>query len=253
MDGETKKIELSNRFFVLIAILIGGLVVSYLGQLVYQFISLPQNYPQEITITGEGKTFAKPDIATVSLGVKTEGLKSADVVNQNNEKMNAIINSVKELGVEDKDIQTTAYYLTPVYDYSEWSGRVFRGYSLDQRVSVKIRNFEKISDILDKAASEGSNNISDLQFSVEDPEKARSEARKQAIEQAKTKATSFAADAGLRIVKLVSVSEGYSPVPTRYGLGGSEDMMLEKASIAPQIESGQLEITSTVYLTYRVR
>lgn len=252
MEEENKKIELSNRFFILIAILVIGLVLSYLGQMAYQFNSLPQNYPQEITITGEGKSFAKPDIANVSLGVKTEGMKSADVVNKNNEKMNAIISSIKELGVEDKDIQTTAYYLTPLYDYTEWSGRVFKGYSLDQRVSVKIRNFEKISDILDKATADGANNIGDLQFSVEDPEKARSEAREKAIEQAKVKAINLAADAGLKIVKLVNISEGYSPVQPRYATGGG-DMMLKEANVAPQIESGQLEINSTVYLTYRVQ
>jgi hypothetical protein len=252
MEEENKKIELSNRVFILIAILVLGLVVSYLGQMAYQFSSLPQNYPKEITITGEGKVFAKPDIATVSLGVKTEGAKSADVVSQNNEKMNAIISSVKELGVEDKDIKTSAYYLTPVYDYSEWSGRVFRGYSLDQRITVKIRNFEKISDILDKATTEGANNISDLQFSVEDPEKSRSDARKEAIGQAKAKAEKFAADSGLKLVKLVNISEGYYPVPG-YGLGGAGDSMLKEANVAPRIEAGQLEINSTVYLTYRVR
>ncbi len=252
MEEETKKIEFSNRVFLLAAVLIAVVAISYLGQMMYQFSSLPQNFPQEITITGEGKVFVKPDIALVNLGVQTEAKKSADAVNQNNEKMNAIIKAIKDLGVDEKDIKTSAYNLYPVYDYTE-AGRVFIGYSLNQQISVKIRNFEKISDILDKATSEGANTISDLQFTVDDLEKARAEAREKAIEQAKGKALVLAGQAGLKLVKLVNVSEGYAPSPEPiYGKGGAMNVM-EKSTVAPDIQSGQSEISATVYLTYRVR
>lgn len=252
MEEETKKIEFSNRVFILAAGLIIVIAISYLGQMMYQFSSLPQNFPQEITITGEGKVFVKPDIVLVNLGVKTEAKKSVDAVNKNNEKMNAIIKAVKNLGVDEKDIKTSAYNLYPIYDYPE-SGRIFVGYSLDQQISVKIRDFDKISDILDKATSEGANTIGDLQFTVDDLEKAKTEAREKAIEQAKAKALVLANQAGLKLIKLVNVSEGYasSPEPI-YGRGGGIDA-LEKTSIAPDIQPGQSEINTTVYLTYRVR
>ncbi|MBI2054446.1 MAG: SIMPL domain-containing protein [Candidatus Staskawiczbacteria bacterium] len=250
MEEETKKIELSNRFFALASVLTAGLIVFYIGQAVYQLLTLPQNYPQDIVITGEGKAYAKPDVAIAKLGVKTEAVKSGDAVNKNNEAMNKIIQAVKDLGVEEKDIQTTAYNLTPVYDYTEM-GRIFKGYSLEQQVAVKIRNFEKIGDVLDGASKNGANTIGDLQFTIDDPETARAEARKKAVDQAKAKAQSLADDAGLRIVKLVNISEGYNDVPPIYGYGGG--VMMEKASAIPQIESGQLEITASVYLTYRVK
>ena len=249
---EIKKIEFSNRVFILAIVLIVAMAISYLGQMAYQFSSLPQNYPQEITITGEGKVFVKPDIALVKLGVKTETEKSADAVSQNNEKMNEIIKAVKTLGVDDKDIKTSAYNLYPVYDYTE-KGRVFVGYTLDQQINVKIRNFDAISDILDKATEKGANTISDLQFTVDDLEKAKAEARQKAIEQAKEKASVLASQAGLTITKLVNISEGYASSPQpMYGMGSASDM-LEKVSVAPTIETGQSEINTTVYLTYRVR
>lgn len=249
---ETKKIEFSNRVFILAIVLIVAIAISFLGQMMYQFSSLPQNYPQEITITGEGKVFIKPDIAVVNLGVKTETEKSADAVNQNNEKMNEIIKAVKTLGVDEKDIKTSAYNLYPVYDYTE-RGRIFVGYTLDQQINVKIRKFDTISDILDKATEKGANTISDLQFTVDDLEKAKAEAREKAITQAKEKAIVLANQAGLRIVKLVNISEGYASSPQpMYGMGGASDMS-EKVSIAPTIEAGQSEINTTVYLTYRVR
>jgi len=250
---ETKKIDFSNRIFILTTALIIGLVVFFIGQMMYQFNSLPQNYPQEITITGEGKVFVKPDVALISVGVKTEEKKSVDAVNKNNEKMNAIIKAVKELGVEEKDIKTSAYNLYPVYDYRE-SGRVFIGYSLNQQINVKIRNFDKISDILDKATSEGANSISDLQFTIDDLEIARAIAREEAIEKAKAKAIVLANQAGFKIVKLVNISEGYSSTPQPlYSSKGGAGIMMEDSSIAPTIETGQSEINTIVYLTYRVR
>jgi uncharacterized protein YggE len=154
------------------------------------------------------------------------------------------------LGVDEKDIQTTLYNLNPIYDYTERS-RVFRGYSLDQQVRVKIRNFDKISAVLDKATSLGANTVGDLQFIVDDQEKVRAEARTKAIEQAKEKADSLIKGTGLRIVKLISVSEGYyGPLP--YG-GGYSGVALKEDALLPRIEPGQTEVATSVTLTYRIR
>lgn len=252
----TKTIELSNRFFYLITILIIGIVASYLGTLIYQFKNLPQNYPQQISVTGEGKAYAKPDIALVNLGVHSEATKSQDAVDKNNTIMNDIIKAVKDLGIDEKDMKTTSYNLSPLHDYTQ-KGRVFKGYSLDQQLQVKIRNFEKISDVLDKASSLGANTIGDLQFTVDNPETARAEARAKAIEQAKEKAVSLFAQSGLKMGKLVNVYEGgfggcgYGgcTVPT-YGMGRALD---KTASVAPEIQPGQSEINTTVTLTYWIK
>ena len=218
----------------------------------YQFQSLPQNIDQDLSVSGTGKVYIKPDIALVSLGVKTQALKSQDAVNQNNEKMTAITKAVKDLGVEDKDIQTTNYNLSPVYDWTE-SGRIFKGYSLDQAISVKIRNFDKINDILDKATSAGANTVGDLQFTIDDREKALSEARTKAISEAKVKAQNLARESGLRLVKLVNVyeSNGYYPQPM-YGMGDSA-MAKEVSSVAPSIQTGQMEVSATVNLIYKIK
>jgi len=61
--------------------------------------------------------------------------------------------------------------LNPVYDWTDWGGRTFKGYSLDQKITVKIRNFDKINDILDKATASGANDVGQLQFTVDDMEK----------------------------------------------------------------------------------
>lgn len=246
---ETKTIEISQKLFYLLVALVLLVAIFALGELSYKFKSLPENVAREISVTGEGKAFTKPDIAIINLGVSSQGFKSQDVVNQNNEKMNKVIKSVKDLGIEDKDIRTTIYNLSPLYDYTE-SGRIFRGYSLEQQIQVKIRNFDKINDVLDRATSSGANTVGGLQFTLEDMEKVKSEARKEAVNQAKNKAKSLFESVGLEMGEIVSINEGYSSIPQPYGLGGSVSFM--EKSVSPQIESGQLEVNVTVTLTYRI-
>jgi hypothetical protein len=253
MDEQfVKRFELSDRVFILSGILVLAVIGLIVGSLIYQFQSLPQNIQQDLSVSGTGKIYAKPDIALVSLGVKTQALKSQDAVNQNNEKMTAITKAVKDLGVEEKDIQTTSYNLSPVYDWTE-SGRIFRGYSLDQSISVKIRNFDKINEILDKATATGANTVGDLRFTVDDREKVLSEARTKAIAEAKIKAQNLAKESGLKLVRLVNIyeSSNYYPQPG-YGMGGA-DMAKEISSIAPSIQTGELEITANMTLIYRVK
>lgn len=251
---EIKKLELSNRVFYLAVVLIAGVFVSFVGGVFYQFSSLPQNYPQEITVSGEGKVYAKPDIAMVSLGLKTEGNSVKDITQTNITAMNSIIADLKKLGIEDKDIQTTQYSITPQYNWTEKNGQVPNGYAVEQSVSVKIRNFEKIGNVFEIATNHGANTVGGLQFSIDDPAKVQADAREKAIAEAKNKALVLAKQSGLSIVKLVNISEGYaSPSPMMYskdavGMGSNAEL-----SIAPTIQPGQTEVNTTVYLTYRVR
>lgn len=242
---------MENKVFILSSVLVLVVAVFLMGFLMYSFQSLPQNAPQDITVSGTGKAYIKPDIANVNLGVTTNATKSQDTVNQNNEKMNAIILAVKKLGVEDKDIQTTLYNLSPVYDYTQY-GSKFKGYSLNQQITVKIRNFDKINDILDAATTNGATNVGDLQFTVDNMDKVRADARTKAIADAKQKAQALASESGLKLVKLVNISEsnyGNYPQPL-YGMGVAKEI---SSSVAPSVQTGQMEIDSTISLTYKVK
>ncbi len=255
---ETKTIEISKNIFKLVAALIAVVGIFMLGELFFQFQSLPQNASHEINVTGEGKAYAKPDVATINFGVHSEGQTSQEAVSKNNAIMDNVIKAIKGSGVQDKDIQTTLYNLSPNYQYQSpvpmmypYPGkRTVNGYSLDQQIQVKIRNFDKINEILEKASSNGANTIGELQFTVDDIEKVKSEARAKAIAEAKEKANSLFAQSGLSGAKLVNVSEGYAPYPQPlYGAVNKESATV----VAPQIQTGQQEVDVTVTLTYVVR
>jgi len=251
MPEETKKIDFSDRLFILALVLIVTLTVSFLIKAALDYRSIPGNYPREIMVSGEGKVYIIPDIATVNIGVENEGTDIAAIIKKNTEKMNAIIDDIKGLGIDEKDIKTTNYNLTPQYNWTESEGRIFTGYKITNTILVKIRNFEKIGDVLSKSTERGANSIGNISFTIEDPEKIIQEAREKAIEQAKTKAESIAESSGLKLVKLLNVQEGYSPYyGTTYekATGGG----IEAAAPAPQIQPGQQEVSTTVTLTYRV-
>ncbi|MEK7664022.1 MAG: SIMPL domain-containing protein [Patescibacteria group bacterium] len=259
MEETKRTIDISDRLYKIILAVIGLAAVFVIGQIMYDFRALPQNFPREITVTGEGKALAKPDIAMISFGVTSESKKSQDAVNQNNQKMNAIIKSIKDLGVGEKDIKTTSYNLYPVYGTERSSPIYYKvidnnitGYRLEQQVEVKIRNFDKINEIIDSATSSGANTVGSLQFTVDDIEKVKAEARLKAIEQAKERAKTLINQAGLRIERLINISEGYGPYPSPiYDLGAGGAVTRE--SVAPQIEPGQTEINVSITLTYRIK
>lgn len=250
---ETKQLELSNRLYLAIAVLIGAIIIFCLTAAVFKFQSIPGNEPRYITVSGQGKVYVVPDIAVVSFGITKEGIDVSSLSSKTNEQMNKIIADIKDLGVDEKDIQTTQYSLTPRYNYVRESGeRILVGYEMTQSISVKIRDFAKIGSIFSVATSSEANIVNSLYFTVDDPEKSKQEAREKAVEQAKEKAVNIAKATGLSLGKLTDVSEGYSTYDSTYnksvGMGGAADAM-----IAPDIQPGQQEVNMTMTLTYRIR
>ena len=269
-----------KRGQLIVAILAGALVVFLLGQLFLQDKSLNQQNANQITVLGDGKVYVKPDVALISSGVTTQDTTVAGVTKSNTDKMNAVIAVLKSLKIDDKDIQSTNYSLTPVYEnYSTpivvpmmypatggvsggavsapammKTGTTLKGYKLEQDIQVKIRDFTKIGDVLAQSTTAGANTIGDLQFTIDNPEQFREQARADAIKKAQANAQNLAKESGIGLGKLINVFEGYSPSPVMYssaakGLGAAAP----DATSIPTIQPGQQEIDVTINLTYQVK
>jgi hypothetical protein len=250
---DEKIVKLLNKTFTLAAVLVVGILVFFVGQMVYQNQALSQQNANQITVSGEGKVYAKPDIAVISLGVTTQGATVADVTTSNTTKMNAVIAAIKNLKVDEKDIQSTNYSLTPLYNWTEKTGNVFQGYTLEQDVQVKIRDFTKIGDVLSQATTMGANLVGGLQFTIDNREQFKEQARAEAIAQAKANAQNLAKESGVNLGKLINVYEGSNREPVVYnsamGMGGAAP----EAVVAPTVQPGQQEIDVTINLTYQVK
>ncbi len=238
---------------MLAAVLVVGVLVFFVGQMFLQQKAIDQQNVNQITVSGEGKVYAKPDVAVVSLGVTTTAITVADVTTKNTDKMNAVIEAIKNLKIDEKDIQTTNYNLTPLYNWTEAAGRIFQGYTLDQNVQVKIRDFTKIGDVLSQGTTKGANLVGDLQFTIDNPEQFKEQARAKAIVQAKSNAKNLSDASGVRLGKIINVYENYIypmySTNTKSGMGGAAP----DATAIPTIQPGQQEIDVTINLTYQVK
>ena len=205
---------------------------------------------QTIAFDGSGKVVGNPDIATVDMGMTTEDTSAQNALKTNNTKMNALIATLKTVGVASADIQTSRFNVYPNYDYSN-SKQTIISYTADQGVTVKIRNLDAISQVLDVAGESGANNVSGLNFTIDNPEALQASAREKAIADAMSKAETLSKELGIKFTKIVNFSEsngGVSPMP----LMSYDKASAGGASVAPSIETGSLDITSNVTLTFEI-
>lgn len=214
-----------------------------------------------ITVSGEGKVFAAPDIAEISFGVQTgRQPTAAEAMKILKDKMSAIHASAVKAGVDEKDIRTESFWLNPVYEWLPRGGQTFRGFEGNQSLRVKVRDLDKTSAVLEAATAAGANQAGNVEFTVDDPEAKRAEARAEAIAQAKQKAERIAADLGVDLGDVLSFNEngggwGGGPVYMRaesaMGVGGAMD---DAKAVPPSVPlpAGQQEIMITVSVTYEL-
>lgn len=206
-----------------------------------------------VSFSGEGKVLAKPDVAVVDFSIVTEAATSKAAQDANSAKSQKVVDFLKKQKIGDKDIKTTAYNIYPQYEYPRYGGvPTIKGYQVNQTLEIKIRDLEKVSIVLDGVVSAGANQVGNLTFKIDDPEKLKAEARAKAIDDAKKKAKELRDQLRISLGKIVNFSEntGGYPVPIMYeamgkGMGGG--------GVAPSVPSGESEITVDVVLTYQIK
>ncbi|MEK7613400.1 MAG: SIMPL domain-containing protein [Patescibacteria group bacterium] len=258
---ESARIEKLAALFLLVA----ALLVAFQAIGALKGLFEPRAaYGNVITVEGVGKVTAIPDIARVSFSVNEEADTAADAQEMAAEKINAALDLLKgELGIEEKDIKTTSYNISPKYSYPRpcYSGfcpeiqyeQTIIGYTASQSIEVKIRDTKTVGDVLVALGGVGIENLSGPSFTIDDPEALKAEAREEAIEQARTKAKELAKDLNVRLVRVTGFWEntgGYYPYAEKaYGLGG--DMAV--SSVAPELPLGESEVQVNVSVTYEIR
>ncbi len=225
------------------------------GRYIGQDIELRNN----ISVSATGEVYTKPDLALTSFSVVSEAKTVAAALNDNTQKMNAVNSFVKSQGVEDKDLKTTGFNISPRYEYQKQVGCVFNcpservlvGYEVRQSLQVKIRDMGKIGQIIEGAANAGANQVGNLQFTVDDQDELKKQAREKAINEAKAKAKELSSQLGVSLIRITNFSEGsasprfmtFDVADEAMGMGGVE---------APKIETGENKITVTVTITYEI-
>ncbi len=221
-----------------------------------------------ISFSGEGKVSAKPDVSVVNFSIVTEAVTSKAAQNDNSAKSKKVVDFLKDQGIADKDIKTRGYNVYPQYSYprpisigvstnmgypvppNDNGNPKITGYQVTQSFEVKVRDLTKVGAVLDGLVAQGANQVNNLGFQIDNPEKIKDEARAMAIADAKAKADSLRSQLGIRLGKIVNYTEGG---------GGYPVYMLEAKTTGgdsgsgPSTPTGENEITVDVTITYQIR
>jgi uncharacterized protein YggE len=201
-----------------------------------------------IQIAGTGAVQARPDIATINIGVSTEDGNPQNAVSRNNAATSKVISEVEAGGIEKKDLRTSNFSVYPQYRTEGENKRQVVTYRVSNTVTVTIRDLDKVGDILTKVVSAGSNQISGPNFSVSNPEKYLDEARKKAVENAMSKANAYASAAGLKLGTILAMSEEATAAPVFRG-----PMAMAKPGGSVPIEAGEESLQAQISLVIELK
>lgn len=241
----------------------------------YKFIGGGTPASSVVSFDGKGEVFAKPDLATISFTIRDSQKEITTAQTKVTEKETAVLAFLEKSGIEKKDIKTEGYNSYPKYDSGVpcygYGAEIMMlkpgvpcrpsepkiiGYEVSEYVSVKVRDLTKAGEIIKGIGSVGISEISGPNFSIENEEELKAQARKMAIDEAKKKAEILARDLGVRLVRIVNFSEnGNYPMPM-YAKGGMMDSAMAvnaPATPSPELPAGENKIISNVVITYEIR
>lgn len=236
-------------------IVVGAIIVAAVAGVYFKWMgALPISVTQTqkastFDVSGEGKVVVVPDEGSVMLGVRKEGRSIKQVQEQVNTIMQDLSAKLKGLGIEDKDIRTSQYSF-----YPDWEQK--GNYTAYAQVEVKIRDLEKVSPALDLVGTLGLENVSGPSFGLSDRlrDKTVKEARAEAIDEAKAKAEELAGLAGMKLGRIVNISEGNVGVPVPMYVPA--EVAMDKESVLETqtpVEPGSNEVVVNVTLSYETR
>jgi len=256
----SKPVHLLGALALLMAIIALG---SY-AQLNFEQIKYANPAPATISVAGEGEVLAVPDIGQFSFSVRADGVDAATAQEQSGTKINDILAYLEEQGIEEKDIKTQDYQLNekwrtekdvcPIGSYCPGGQQVQDGFQVAQTVSVKVRQLDTASGIIAGVGDKGATDISSLNFTIDDIEMVKAEARAKAIADAQAKAVVLANQLGVRVQRLVAYNEDAGAYPIPY-YAKTMDMSADEASSfgGAELPVGEESTKVSVNITYQVQ
>ncbi|MEK7190258.1 MAG: SIMPL domain-containing protein [Patescibacteria group bacterium] len=238
----------------------------------YNFIGGGAPASNTITFDGKGEVSAKPDLATINFTIREDAKEVKDAQNEVTVKETAVLDFLDKSGIEKKDIKTESYNSSPKYEWRQSvcspslddprnpnyicppGKNVLTGYEVSEYISVKIHDLAKTGEIVKGLGAVGVTEINGPNFSIENEDQLKAQARKIAIDEAKAKAEILAKDLGVRLVRIVNFSENGN-YPMMYA--NKRLTMMDSAESAPsptpELPTGENKITSNVTITYEIR
>lgn len=228
-----------------------------------------------LSLSAEGRSRRTPDLASFNVGVVTTGTTAAEALSQNSRQMDSVISALKGAGIGDRDIQTSAVSLQPRYTYPDRDAQILAqrtgqpyvptnqppriiGYEGRNTVQVRVRRLGEMGKIIDTLTRVGANEINGPSFTLDQPKAAEDEARLEAVRIARERAELYARASGMRVARILSISEGagYYPVQQSIGVTGASYAPPPPPPPAPErdapVAPGELTVGASVSMQFEL-
>ncbi len=207
--------------------------------------------PSRLSVAGHGSVRLEPEAASIVLGVDIIDTTLSGAQAQATERMNDILEAVTKAGIAEEDVQTVNYSVNLVRDYDN-EGRPTEviEYQVSNQVSIKVRDLDRLGTLLDAVVTAGANNVYGISFVVDDPAEAASQARRLAVQDARAKAEEMAAEVGMRVGRVLTMSESSAPPPAPEVFESRADV--QGAAQAVPVQTGTSEVAVDVQITYEL-
>ncbi len=205
-----------------------------------------------LSVSAQAESRRVPDVATISTGVVTRAADANAAMRANAEQMEKVMAAIRAAGIAERDIQTSGVNLNPDYRYEENKAPVITGYQASNTVNLKVRDLSKLGKALDALVASGANQVNGPSFEIDQPEAAYDEARQAALKKAQTRAEMYAKSLGLRVRRIVSISEGAGfrpPVPMQMQMMTGSRM---KAEADTAISPGETALSANLDVVFEL-
>lgn len=200
-----------------------------------------------LDVTAEGRTTRVPDVATIRAGVVAQAATAAAALTDNAARMARVLAALRRAGIAPRDIATATIGLAPQYRYADNVPPVITGYQATNGVTIRFRDVARAGAILDALVAEGANQIDGPELSIDKPDAALDEARTDAVRRARARADLYAAAAGMKVVRVISIAEAGQDA----GGGGPRPMLFARAAEAKtEVVPGEKDVTATLSVRF---
>lgn len=213
--------------------------------------ALADEQPSTLVVSGSGEVTAVPDMASFSVSVTNEGATAKEAMAKNTAQMRGVMAQLQAAGVAERDIQTSGINVRP-----RWAGNhqdserppMIVGYGASNSLNVRIEEISTLGGVLDAVLSDGANSLGGIRFGLKDPRPALNEARRLSVTDAREQAELFAEAAGVRLVRIISISPMSHRAP----------MMMEMASFKAMdssdvpVAEGEIRTSADVSITWEI-
>jgi len=242
-----------KTFASIILCIVGALLLINILNISYPISVVTTQKSGELSVIGEGQIDISPDTAYVDAGITVQNVRTVkEVETAINTVNNKIIEAMQQLNIPKEDIKTTNYSIFPDYNY-ENNANTIRGYNGTVVISIKVKDIEKASRVVEAATTAGANQINGVRFAIDKPELYREQARQKAIDNAKEQAQKLAKTLGIRLGRVSNIVESNTPGEYPPIMYAQKESMSTDTARTPLLEPGSQTITSTVTLYFEKR